>query len=490
MAASQDISPTVIIAGDKTKATLRIPSGCDRALLTKPLLIGLISGEGVEVTEHTTTVIQAYIQDQPPEDQDITLDIAFATPVVHGADGSVVWCVEEVQDGDNQAQDNSNESDAVSHYGRCSFEMVQTGDIVGKVHAAESGQDGRDVTGATIIAKPGKDAKLTIDESIMKQADGSLTAQRDGVLYREAAKAQIRKHIQIRDYVDFSTGNINFDGDITIDRGIRDCFVVKATGKIEVKGLIEAATVEAGKDLNVYGGFAGRERGHVRIGGCLRGKYLDNVCGHVKQDLCIDREVINCELTIDGKIASTHGSIIGGTLTPTGEVVIGTLGSGADVITEVVIGSVPTLEPFARKLSLIVEQLTDDMDKLNEEQDSINNNSAKGRMTAMDKERQTEILFEQSIVNTTLDKARRTLDRVQNKINKRRSVEVTVHKIVYPGVTFMLDERSYKITREIAGSTRFYMNGKVFVYRNGESEAQPVSTIADVHAIMPDKAAA
>lgn len=487
MAAAQEISPVVVIASDKSKATLRIPPGCDRALLTKPLLIGLISGEGVEVTEHTNSTVLAFIQSTPPEDQDVTLDIAFSTLVIHGTDGALEWRVDDVAEAEDVPVV---EGEAVSYYDKCSFNMVHVGDVVGEVIAAVPGQDGRDVTGATIAAKPGKDAKLTIDESIMKRADGSLIAQQDGVLYYDAAKAQIRKHIEIRNYVDFSTGNIDFDGDITIGRGVRDCFEVKATGKIEVKGLIEAASIDAGKDLIAAGGFAGRERGHVHTGGCLRGKYLDNVFGTVKQDLCIDREVINCELAIEGKIVSHHGSIIGGKISPTGEVEIGTLGSGASVLTELVIGSVPTLEPFARELGLIVDHLARDLDKLNEEQNIINTNSTKGRMTATDKERQTEILFEQSMMQTSLDKARRTLDQVQEEVNKRCRVDVSVYETVYPGVTFILDECRYKMTDELAGPIRFYMEGKVFVCRSGDSAAHAVSKIADVHAVMPGKSAA
>lgn len=492
MAAAKELSPTVNIAGDKTKATLRVPPGCDGSVLTEQILIGLISAEGVEVTEHTNTVIRSFIQDLPPLDKEVILEVAFATPVEHGADGSVEWCIKEcpVEENEAPAPADSSEADNISYYEQSSFLMVHAGDVIGKIRAAGTGHDGRDVTGATIPAKSGKEVQLTLDESIMKRADGSLVAQQDGVLYRETNKAQIRKYIEIHEYVDFSTGNIDFDGDIMIGRGVRDCFEVKATGNIEVKGLIEAATIIADKDLIAAGGFAGRERGHVHIGGCLRGKYLDNVYGHVKHDLCIDREVINCELEVEGSISSRRGSIIGGTVTPTGEIEINTLGSGAGVTTEVVVGSVPILEPFARAFDQIVEQLTHDMDKLTEEQNIINQNSGKGRMTAMDKERQTEILFEQSSVGSCLDKARRTLDRVQEEIRKRRRVEVLVHDMVFPGVTFLLDERRYKIAEELKGPVRFFVKGKDFVYRQGEAPAQLVSTIADVRAVLPGREAA
>ncbi len=499
-AAAEETSPSVIIAGDKLSAQLVIPAGCSRAMMTAPLLKEVIRGQGVEVTDFTNQAIQELTQSTPPDDQTATIDIAFAQPPTHGTDGAIRWLVDEknqddadTQDGHStgEERDKDDDQEPLSHYDRCAFVMVETGDVVGQIREATLGEDGRDVTGNTIPAKSGKDMPLQIDETLMRRADGSLIAQQDGVLYREVGKAQIRKQIEIKDYVDFSTGNLDFDGDITIGRGIRDCFIVKATGNVEVKGLIEAATLDTGKDLIANGGFAGRERGYAYVGGSLKGKYLDNVQGHIKEDLCIDREVINCELTIDGGINSPHGSIIGGLLIPTGEVNIGTLGSGAGVETNLTIGSVPRLDPFAEKLDAMVQTFTKDLEKLTEEQDLINKMSVKGRMTATDRERQTEIMFEISMVNTNLQKAQRTLDSITNEIEKRRSVNLTIHRMVNPGVRLTYGRLRHKITAEIKGPARIYLEGSdKLVYRQGDAPPCPLAQIADTQAIRPGRNAA
>ncbi|GAB4108172.1 MAG: FapA family protein [Phycisphaeraceae bacterium] len=494
MASDRDISPYVVIADDKMSARLVIPAGCDLSAYDEQTLLGLIRGEGVEVSDFTTQAVREFLAkalSEPADGEatdaagDITFDIAHGQLPVNGGDGRVEWLVDAPKD----AQAPS-ENDSVSFYDRCAFVMVHAGNVIGKVHAATLGQDGRDVTGATLPAKSGKDPVLKIDESILKKADGSLVAQQDGVLYREPGKAQIRKRIEIREYVDFSTGNIDFDGDISIARGVRDCFVVKATGNVEVKGLIEAATIETGKDLYALGGFAGRERGHAKIGGTLFGKYLDNVQGHVKQDLCVDREVINCELVIDGEINMPRGSIIGGCITPTGKVEIGCLGSSGAVVTELVIGTVPTLQPFADKLENIIDKLTHDRDKLVEERDLIDKMSGKGRMTATDKERQTEIMFELSSIESSLNKAQRTFDNVQQKIAERRQVDITVHQQVHPGVTFILDGCRYKVYDDLKGPIRFFIKGKGFVCQQGNAEPKPVNAVTDVTMMKSRKNAA
>jgi uncharacterized protein len=500
-AAAQDISPSVVIANDKMSAQIVIHPACDRGMLTEPILKEIIRARSVEVTDFTSQALHKLLDPPPPDDQTVTVDIACAQPPIHGADGSIQWLTDK---SDANANDKNNSEDkkkpnnssntdqeTVSFYDQSAYVMVETGDVIARISEAIIGQDGRDVTGATIPAKSGKEVQFQTDESIMRKADGSLIAQQDGVLNREPGKAKICKRIEIKDYVDFSTGNLEFDGDISVGRGVRDCFKVQATGSVEVKGLIEAATIETGNDLIATGGFAGRERGYANIGRDLKGKYLDNVQGHVNQDLCIDREVINCELTIDGKINSTHGSIIGGKITPTGEVNIGTLGSAAGVETTLVIGSVPRLEPFAEKLDAMVQTLSKDSEKLTEEQNLINKMSAKGRMTATDRERQTEIMFELSTTNAILQKAQRTLDSVSQEIEKRRCVNINISRMVNHGVILIYGQVRYKITTEFKGPARIFLEGKnQLVYRQGDSPSNPLSQIADTRANHPDKNAA
>jgi len=314
---AHDISPTVVIASDKLSAQLVIPPACDRAMLNVQLLTDLIRGRGVEVTDFTTQAVNKLTSSEIPEDQTITIDIAHAQPPVHGVDGYIEWLVgDDAQDNTdaedaaeedafgNESPDNNPEEDKqnVSHYDRSAFVMVEAGDIVANIHRPVTGEDGRDITGNTISAKTGKEVHVKVDESLMLKANCTLVAQQDGVLMREPGKAQIKQRIEIPGYVDFSTGNVDFDGDIVIGKGVRDCFTVCAKGSVEVMGLVEAATIKTGKDLVATGGFAGRERGYAHIGRDLKGKYLDNVQGEVKNDLCIDREVINCELSIDGAI--------------------------------------------------------------------------------------------------------------------------------------------------------------------------------------------
>ena len=117
----------------------------------------------------------------------------------------------------------------------------------------------------------------------MLTAAGKFIAQTAGVLQFRANKITISQALVIDDYVDFSTGNIDFDGDVQVRRGVRDKFRIRATGKVEVQGLIEAAHIETGGDFEAATGMAAKETGRVQIGGSLTAKYLECVHGTVKK---------------------------------------------------------------------------------------------------------------------------------------------------------------------------------------------------------------
>lgn len=57
--------------------------------------------------------------------------------------------------------------------------------------------------------------------------------------------------------VDFSTGNIEFNGTITIKGDVKAGMVLKVTGDVIVKGLVEAAEIHAGGNVAVSGGILG-----------------------------------------------------------------------------------------------------------------------------------------------------------------------------------------------------------------------------------------
>ncbi len=472
----------VIVSKDHMAAEMLIPGDFARTMLTEQVCLGALQQSGVEIKENVIETVKQMLANVPPAGEEYRQVLVAGVLPQHGKNGSIEWRVSEPGETEKtEGEDAGDDEQAVSHYDRSAYIVVKAGDIIGVVIEPTTGVDGRDVLGATVAAMDGKPVALKLDDSVMRNASGELVAQANGILHRDLPSITVQQVLEVTGYVDFSTGNIDFTGDVNIREGIRDCFVVNATGNVEVKGLIEAATIECGGDLIAHGGMAGRERGYVNIGRNLTAKYLDNIQGEIEGDLEIQREAINCDLIVHGAIISPRGTIIGGKVGVTGAVEVTALGSGAGVATELVLGSVPKLEPFATQLESLAEQYAAKRDEVEAQQKLMKKNTR--MMSAADKERQTEMMFEHQNSTSRLAKATAAGEALAAKIKQERTVDLTVQRKLFSGAVITIGIQSFKIYNDVSGPIKIYLaeNGDV-VYRKGDSDPSLLAKIAEVKA--------
>lgn len=470
----------VHVAPDRATAELTIPPNVDRSMLSVPICEQIIRDAGVEVTAFTHQCIEDLLKQAADTEHPVRGLVAQSTPPVHGENGRVEW----VESPAAPPADAAADPDAKQSYYDCSaFVIVKPGDVIGKIIRPTQGEDGRDVMGKSLVARAGQEQPLQLDETIMCDASGKLIAQVEGVLMRNGPSACIRAVLEVAEYVDFSTGNIDFRGDVYIRKGVRDLFVVHATGNIEVHGLIEAATMIAGQDLIARGGFAGRERGRAEVGRHFLGRYVDNVDIEVRGDLSIDREVINSQMIVHGSIHMPHGAIIGGHAVATGKVHIGTLGSGGAVATQIVLGSVPRLEPLLSRLHDFVDRLKTRRDEVAAQRDQLEVLVGKKRATSIDKERQTEMFFELCNLDSMLKRAEPTLQALTQRVNSLRTVDLVIERRAFPGVSIICGNQSYQLTTELRGPLRIVkdLNGAL-AYYHGDQRVGLLVEVSDLRA--------
>lgn len=474
----------VIIPDDATRAELILPIEIAQQSMAQEICHAKLQESKVEITEAVAKAVDQLIQQakqaQPTEQQQTLRGVvALAQLPVHGKDGGVQWLIDKLGSATHPDPGQQDDEQPHSYYQDSIYTTVDQGVAIGILNEPTVGMDGRDVFGQTIQARDGRPFDLHFDETIIRDAKGKLITQTKGVLIRSGNSVCVRKLITVDGYVDFSTGNIDFSGDVVVSEGVRDCFVIKADGNVTVKGLIEAATIITGNDLNAEGGMAGRERGTVDIGNNLAARYLDNVQGTVGGNLIIEREVINCDLTVLGGVDSKTGLLIGGTLTARGKVVLDTIGSDANVRSDLVIGSVPKLDPILKNLEVLIADLQEKRKKLAEEQDIINR--AGKRLTADMKERKTEVMFELMTIDTPLNKARDAQFRVNARAEELRTVDVTVRRMLFAGSVLDIMGTLYKVRNDMRGTIHIFKNEKNDIcFRQGDGRPKLLASVCDI----------
>lgn len=223
------------------------------------------------------------------------------------------------------------------------FNSVDEGGVICRIFPPTEGVPGRTVRGQEIPARDGRPAAVPKGRNTRCSDEGdALLASISGQVEFSGRSFQVKPVLEIPGDVDFSTGNINFVGDVHIKGDICAGFTVRAMGSITVDGVVEACSVEAGGDLVVARGVQGDNQAVIRAQRNVFAKYLENCTVYAKQLLRTDC-IINCSIYCDGVVEVRSGrmTVIGGTIRAAQEVTAGTIGSRIEARTDIILGGEP-----------------------------------------------------------------------------------------------------------------------------------------------------
>ncbi len=476
---TSDLMIRTQVTEDQLSATLVIAGDVDRDVLNAGLIREVVDQAQVVRTDAVEAAIEALVASPPPAGITARIEIARGQRVRHGEDGRIHWLVDDLVAAD---------ADEQSFYERSAFITVTASQVLGRIIPPTPGKDGMTVTGVVLSARDGTKATLKTDDSVRIEDDGRIVALTDGVLSRGNGRVSIQKRLVVKNNVDFSTGNVDFQGDVHIQKDVRDCFSVKATGSVDVAGRVEAATVECGGDLIAHGGATGRNRGSVQVGGDLLAKYLDAVQGRIGGDLKVQREVLNCDLLVLGHVQSSHGSIIGGRLTVQGRIRVATLGSPAAVPTELILDTVPRLEPFAVELQRLIERIDKQRTLRQQELLQLKSLCVRGNVPEPIRQQLAQLLAVIRRLDQQYERAKTTIDALHQRIAEHRTFDVTVERCIHAGVMLTLGGRSYRITNDLKGPVTFRRDANgVPIYVRGDHATGLLAQISSSR--VADKAA-
>lgn len=338
-------------------------------------------------------------------------------------------------------------------YAAISFvQNVAEGDPICRIVPPSQAERGCTVLGRELPARDGVAVSIPKGRNTALTEDGTaLIATKTGHVEFNGRAFQVRPVLDIAGNVDYSTGNINFLGDVHVHGDVCTGFTVRAMGNVTVDGVVEACTVEAGNDLIIVKGAQGDSRAVLRSNHSIYSKFLESCCVYAMEDLHSDC-LINCDVYCDGtvEVNSGRGTIIGGSVRCAHEVNASVVGSRAETPTEVVLGGRPCLEFDQEVLLMEIADLEAELEVVELQPESPT------KFTRMGKLRM------QISVN------KKKLEQFQEDMEvPEEEEEPGVRRMscgkAYPGVSVSIGPGSYRFRREI---------GPVFAYLNGDGEIQ------------------
>ncbi len=296
------------------------------------------------------------------------IPIAHGTHPIDGIDGEVTDHFPRVI----QHEIPVNEYNQVDYTSLNLVYNVEKGAVICDIRHETPGVDGATVTGSVLPAHNGVAPIIPSGRNTALSEDGlQLIAECTGHVEFSGRTFQVRPVYDIPGDVDYSTGNINFLGDIHVHGDIKSGFTVRAAGNIQVDGVVEASTVEAGGNLVVACGVTGQDRAIIRAHNRIYAKYLENCYAYAREGIQTDC-IINCNVYSDNNVIvrSGRGAIIGGTIRVSQQVSATTVGSKNETVTNVILGGLPC-EAFDREQILLeLTQIEATLAKLEPQPDS------------------------------------------------------------------------------------------------------------------------
>jgi uncharacterized protein (DUF342 family) len=200
----------------------------------------------------------------------------------------------------------------IDYRSRSPFIIVKKDQALAKQKSRKPGKDGKNVHGAAVPHETVRPEGVTGGGNtrmegrlLLSNINGQLVLSKDVV--------SVSDSLTIKGPVGYKTGNIIFPGDVAIEGPVSDGFKIYSGGSVTIKQTFDVTDSITKGDLCVAGGIIGRGRALVKVGGCLKTKFIENCKAACRKTITVDSEIINSHIfTLENLEMGDKGMILGG----------------------------------------------------------------------------------------------------------------------------------------------------------------------------------
>jgi uncharacterized protein (DUF342 family) len=260
----------------------------------------------------------------------IPYTIAQGIPATDGAD-AVIRMYELMEAKPEIRQDGS-----ADYYDLKLINRVKPGDWLGERIEATDGAPGKTVKGEILHPVKGRTAMLDYDKNSVTEVSTAektvLFSRLSGAVNYTNGRISVSNHLEINGDVGVSTGNVKFDGYLTVKGTVNDGFSVQATKDIEINSELGLGSVKSiistGGSIYIKGGISSKEIVEIQAAKDVFIKFVDNAhitCGRTAH---IGYYALNSNITAKEVVFdASNGQVIGGRITAEVRVVVPLAGS-------------------------------------------------------------------------------------------------------------------------------------------------------------------
>lgn len=288
--------------------------------------------------------------------------VAMGTKPVQGTKASIEYKFQT----DRKAKPRLKDDGTVDFHHLDNISHVKKGDVLAVMTKETPGKSGMDIYGVEV--KPAKVERLTLKHgnNIELTEDGlRLISQVDGHVTLEGDRVFVSNNFDVPADVDNSTGDIEYNGSVTVKGNVRTGFSINAKGNVEVFGVVEGANIYAEGDIILHRGIQGMSKGRLECKGNLISKFIESaevqVDGYIETDT-----ILHSYISAKGDIyvRGRNGNIIGGRVRSTTYIEATRIGSTMGTMTEVEVGTDPSVSSRMHEIKELICEKTEEKKKL------------------------------------------------------------------------------------------------------------------------------
>lgn len=458
----EDEEMELVVSGDKMLVFCRFYPPSDKgALLTEDdIMKKLASGnikEGIRQEE-----IKKFIKDR----QYCTdLILAKGIPPVNGTDA---W-IEYFFNTNHNLRPKRNEDGTVDYHELNTISHVEKGQVLAKLHPAIPGKPGKDVYGAPINGRQEKSLKLEFGNNITLSEDKTeIYSNVTGHASLVNRKVFVADVFEVPADVDNTTGNIVYDGNVSIKGNVKSGFSVKAKGDIIIEGVVEAAFLSAGGQIIVKRGINGMGKGRVEAEDSLIAKFIENatvISGGFIETGCILHSQVSAGADI--RVRGKKGFVSGGVIRAGNVVEAQTIGSEMGTITNIEVGVHPSVKERYGELQEKVSETVKEIEKMRPILVNFNEKLQRKEKVTPERVQQVQQIAQNfREKKQLLAKQKEELKTLREKIQIATNAKIKIKGTIYPGVCITISDVSLHIKQE-----RSYTR---YLKEKGEIVARPL----------------
>ena len=232
---------------------------------------------------------------------------------------------------------------------------------------------------------------------------------------------------------------------------------------MEIYGVVEAAEIDAERNIILHRGIQGRDKGFLKAGLDVVARFIENTKVNAGNEILVSEAIMHSYIYASRsiKVLGKKGLLVGGVVKAGEEIQAKTIGSLMATKTEIEVGADPEQK---KQITIIINTLTEinsNLCKVMQSINLLNKLNQKGMLTEEKK------IMLQKLLNTRdeLLKQKDEFERKKNELELMMQVytkaKVSVANRIYPGVNITIGNASLRIREQIEYATFYNFENQI-----------------------------